>query len=755
MTKALFEVCAISNQGTDKRRFIEAMGRREFAIIHNLENGKLYIYFQEDDVVNKTMLLNSLPGFDIAERQTEINIAEMHVMSLYKSGESEIKPIKDIISLQNASGIVMLVFVPAADSEIEIFKNDIERQLSEGKTKTTSSTTGSFFGGNRTNISAHMDIFEKTDERKLLTSILEDIDSTMLSGNSVYKLFFAVSEDKQNSISKALAERHILLHEELIKMKGPNPDRLFDVLRTKKSILYGMSHITNFMEVYANRLNYVIETFSESTKGGIKIGTYLKNGVHNTNNEIGIEKSAFNLGFVLSGLPGTGKTSEAMSIIEQIIRSEPSKTRIAIISPTDEWNDFALAHGLHLISINNDSLPINFFSCPNGSADKFCEDLALLISAASNSGPYQNPMEKCLLNAFKRSYRKSGSPNPSKVYNNIEESIIKLHGKISNVGVRYTKHGENIKAALENLRVILNRAEYSVTEGIQISSLLDSGIVFDLSHVSNNIKPYIYALLLNQLYSIAGEFDVYGDDSLRLLIGIEEAQIIFSMNDRKESAAAKDLEKRIQDFRKKGVGIMLIVHSISDIDVGIRRLCQNKLYLKQAPDIAGIAAKDLVFTYSDMDNVIMKLKHLDSRVGAFDFVRKIGSEKISSDSIFVRTSDYNLKRFGANAKEIYERKRIEVEKDNRIKSAFTLLDIRKKGDNLKKISNARIIYLGEIIGSQEIEENRFDVNDLLEGREYILELLGENNRQVYRHKFTAREKIDLLLSNKGLEKYVV
>lgn len=753
MTMTLFEVRAISNQGMDKRKFIEAMGKREFAIIHNLENGKLYIYFQEDDIVNKFMLLNNLPGFDIAEKQMEINIADAHVMSLYKSSESEIKPIKDIISPQNAAGIVMLFFVPATDSEIEIFKNDIERQLSEGKTKTTSSATESFFSGKRVNTSAHMDIFERTDERKLLISILEDIDSTILSGNSVYKLFFAVDKDKQNSISKALLERHILLHEELIKTKGL--DQLFDVLRPKKSILYGISHITNFMEIYANRLNYVIETFSESAKGDIKIGTYLKDGVYNTNNEIGIEKSVFNLGFVLSGLPGTGKTSEAMSIIGQIIRSEPSKTKIAIISPTDEWNDFALAHGLHLISINNDSLPINFFSCPNSNVDKFCEDLALLISAASNSGPYQNPMEKCLLNAFKRTYRKSPSPNPSRVYNNIEESIIKLHGKISNVGVRYTKHGENIKAALENLRIILNRAEYSITDGIQISSLLDSGIVFDLSHVSNNIKPYIYALLLNQLYSIAGEFDVYGDDSLRLLIGIEEAQIIFSMNDRKESAAAKDLEKRIQDFRKKGVGIMLVVHSISDIDVSIRRLCQNKLYLKQAPDIAGIAAKDLVFTYSDMDNVIMKLKHLNSRIGAFDFIRKIGNEKISSDSIFVRTSDYNLKRFDANTKGLYERKRIEVKKDDRIKSEFTLLDIRKKGDNLKRISSARIIYLGEIIDSQEIEENKFVVNDLLEGREYILELLGESNRQFYRHKFIAREKIDLLLNNKGLEKYVI
>ena len=296
---------------------------------------------------------------------------------------------------------------------------------------------------------------------------------------------------------------------------------------------------------------------------------------------------------MITGLPGSGKTREAMSVIDLILaQSGRVKPAVFVITPTEEWKGFASAHSMFFVKAYADATPINFFRCP-GRMDvrKFYGDLAMILASASNAGPYQNPMEKCMLNAFKVAFKDERDPDPASVYNQIEESIVRYHGKRTNAGIKYTKHGENIKSSLEDLRGILSMPQYCVKNGIRMEDLLESVAVFDLSSASTNVKRHLYALILNQIYSLASQFDLNGDGELRLLICIEEAQTIFGGI---ESPAVRDIKQRIQDFRKQGVGIILLTHSVSDIEVGIRRLCQLKLYLKQAADTAQIAAKDLI-----------------------------------------------------------------------------------------------------------------------------------------------------------------
>jgi hypothetical protein len=151
----------------------------------------------------------------------------------------------------------------------------------------------------------------------------------------------------------------------------------------------------------------------------------------------------------------------------------------------------------------------------------------MLIASASNAGPYKNSLEKALLAAFHKVYKLVKDPDPQEVYEAIEEAIIEQHGKRTNVGVKYTKHGENTMAALENLRLMLSRPEFAQRNGIDFSKLVKSGVVFDLSEVSNNMKTFFYALILNQVYNIADTFAEDGDDKLRLLIVLEEAQLAF------------------------------------------------------------------------------------------------------------------------------------------------------------------------------------------------------------------------------------
>src|SRR5208283_5029781 len=140
---------------------------------------------------------------------------------------------------------------------------------------------------------------------------------------------------------------------------------------------------------------------------------------------------------------------------------------------------------------------------------------------------------------------------PVDVYNAIEDSIIELHAKRTNSGAKYTKHGENIRSALENLRGILNRPEFSVSRGIKIEDLIGGGVVFNISNTSGVTKAYLYALILNQVYAITSGFDANGDSELRLLVCLEEAQTMFG---NKDSAAVQDIKQRIQDFRRQGIG---------------------------------------------------------------------------------------------------------------------------------------------------------------------------------------------------------
>jgi hypothetical protein len=359
-------------------------------------------------------------------------------------------------------------------------------------------------------------------------------------------------------------------------------------------MLMGIGHASSFLGFYGTtRVNYTLTTIPSYTEGNIPVGTYLRDGVSDTQTEIKIEESALNLGLVITGLPGSGKTSAAMSILDSICRLQTKGTRpkIIILSSTSEWNDFAVAHGLHLIRFYRDNIPINFFSCGEGAKRvQFYEDLSVLLANAAKAGPYRNPMEKCLLNAFRRSYKDTGSPSPTEIYGAIEESIINLHGKRTNAGVKYTKHGENIKSALENLRGILAREEFSAPHWIDLGKIIEESVVFDMSSVSNSSKPYMYSMVLNQVYSMANSFDENGDDNLRMVICVEESQILFDSSSRDDNAATEDLSRRIQDFRKRGIALVLITHNAIDIPSQIRRICQNKIYMKQASDTAIIAA---------------------------------------------------------------------------------------------------------------------------------------------------------------------
>lgn len=755
----LFEIIAIPNKDIDKNLILETIGNNKFLLIYDFSNKKIYLGFDSKIAykINEN-IKRVISGFETEDASIDIlNQKDFSVILAYRQIESIYDQfLSDIFEINQKTGFFAIFFVPVDNEEAQKSKKYIENTLSKKSLKETISTNSGFLNKYATK-SSHNDLFDKSEETLFFNEILNSLNIALISNNLKHKLFFIIS--KEEEIKNYLNSRFLILNE--FNVTNKNIIELLNNLLNYKTFAFGNDYTKKLLNFNGQfRINYIIPGIFPFSNGDIPIGTYMKNGVYETETKININITTMNLGFILTGLPGSGKTNEAMSIFDSINKyykgKNNKKPAIVIISPTDEWNEFAVNHNMYLIRLFKDKIPINFFRLPEyANKEKFYSDLAMILSSASKSGPYENPMEKCMVDAFRQSYKKSKNPNPIDIYNEIENSIIKFHAKKNNIGVQYTKHGENIRSALENLRDILNRIEYSLKNTIKLEDLFEQGIIFDISNASNNDKAFTYALILNQVYSFISKFDTQGDNELRFIICIEEAQLIFEKSRLKESAAVKDLKFRIQDFRKRGVSLMLLTHNVNNIDPEIRRLCQLKLYLKQPPDIAEIASQDLVFTYSNEEEIISKLKHLNSRIGAFNYIIKNKAEKIANDTIFIKTLDYfEEKIIKPNPIENYLKiNNIKIAKNINCEIIINKKIIINNNYNLKKSENnqinfLKINYLNDEIITYELKEghNSFKLN-FVNSRKYSFQFLNNNKRIIDQMNLEGKKIIKINLEN--------
>ena len=634
---AEFVNTAVPDKDFQRNILLDRLGNRSFALIYDFETRRTRLHIASDDAdVVVESIEESVPGLEFlpfdGSHITGRTRASLVQFYRHIDDDSETLQLSDVFETGADVGLLCFIFVPQTYESAGASKRYIEMVLSETVTRESSVVTGI----KHTSTSLNRELFKNSEETAMLKEIVESANESILSNGIVYKAFVAVVGTPP-SVAEYVRSKFLVLSSR--ETTFTSVDALVGEAGKMDGLPLGRSHVVRFVNFYGGHaISYTIPTTHAETKGGIEIGNVMASGVHESRVRAAVDRSTFNLGMIISGLPGSGKTHLAMHVLDSII-SVAERPKIAIISQTDEWDGFAGAHKMHLVRLCNGTVPINLFRCPEGiDTVRFGEDLAMVLAAAADAGPYMRPMEKCLVNAFRKVYAgRNREPDPATVYEEIQESIIRLHGKRTATGVKYTKHGENIKSALEHLADILRMPEYSLAEGVRIEELISNGVVFDLSLASIKTKAYFYALLLNQLYATASKLDSNGDDELRMLICIEEAQLVFGDED---SAAVEDIRYRLQDFRKRGIGLMLITHNVVDIDPGIRRLCQLKVYFKQAADIAPIAARDLVFSGVKDEDVIQKLKHLNSRTGAFSFVDKRGYEKVASDTVFIRTGFY-------------------------------------------------------------------------------------------------------------------
>ncbi|MDE1846327.1 MAG: hypothetical protein KGH53_03555 [Candidatus Micrarchaeota archaeon] len=724
-----YVVTAMPDQ-IDAPSLISSMMGSQFMVVHDFRNFETSIIVHEGSLIAK--MGECVPGLEFMGSDLP-KLSQLKAFILFPPPDTP-EILADAYRIIGKEEAMLLVsFVRPELGSVLLFKKRVEELLSRREMKITRMHGSKFTPSH----SVQSDLYYGSDERGTLLGLLSELNLIANTNGSAYKVVLIVNE-KGDRIEKYLCSKGLIL--ESISLGCRRLDSLYSRMREIEAAPFSYPSAARYLSFSEKieRKKIVKTQQAESLNGEIEMGRVLQDGVAMTQSSIRISKSSLNLGTILTGLPGTGKSVAAMSIFSQLNRISGERTSIAVIAPTREWGDFAARSRLSLIKFYESKVPINFFSCPvSNSREKFYENLAMLLAHASNAGPYQNSLEKCLLAAFRKVYATELCPDPAEVYMQIEEAIVERHAKRSNAGVKYTKHGENIRAALENLRLMLFRPEFAATEGINLEEILKQGVVFDLSNVGNNMKQFYYALILNRIYSFADRLDEQGNDSLRLEIVLEEAQVALSQNEL--SAVNLDLKQRIQDFRKKGVGLCLITHSVTDIPASIRRLCQTKLYFRQSSDIARYAAQDLGLETEEQDG-IGSLRSLGQGRFAALYLENRNGEKIPRGPIFAKAEVENAKG---------EHPAIPLSLGNLNMESDCTICLKESGEPLKN-AGVELSYLGMALTKGTTDERGEIVfRSLIKDKPYSLAVLGERKKDLRACSIKASESVTVELVAKS------
>ena len=694
----------------ENERLVEAMLGRQFMLCHSLPGRELFLITEQDAARPRA----ALPGLELEEAQLECGYG-WEALRVVAVPVGEMNRLDAIYGMLGDTGACVIAsFVPMAHGEVERALRSIEEMLSGKETAVTQSIS-SRADASSESASRHMDSYHGSAEKDVLLSALAAMKNVSLTSGTAYKAVLFVLGEQETPLAY-LKSRLLVL--DTGRVQAGSLERLWAQAARLDAFPCDSTQCARLFCV-PNTVRSNITIRSQAPENGeVTFGNYMDAAAAATGEVVGADASTLNLGTLITGVPGTGKSVAAMHIAGQVSRR--GRVGIAIISPTDEWDAFGRQSGMEVVTLYSSRTHFNFFKCDSAiGIESFYESLAMLLASASEAGPYTSSLEKCLLPAFRKAYERLRDPDPLDVYDCIEDAVLEQHGKKTGAGTVYTKHGENVRSALANLRTMLNRPEFSKRQGVDMRELLDKGAVFDLSRVSSKMRPFLYALILNQVYSIAEELGTDGDGELRMLVCIEEAQLVFEA--RYGSAATMDLLQRIQDFRKRGVGLVLLTHSPTDIAQEVRRMLQTKLYFRQSADIAKLAANDLAFGEEDKDALIEKLKRLQQRVCALDYITDARGERGHAGSVFVRIPERGPERGQGLAPR-------EEDNEEYGKGEMTVKVVDKEG-KAKQGQRLRLYYAGELFYHGATDENgNAEIKGTINGNRYRLVVLGEKRR---------------------------
>jgi len=169
------------------------------------------------------------------------------------------------------------------------------------------------------------------------------------------------------------------------------------------------------------------------------------------------------------------------------------------------------------------------------------------------------------------------------------------------------------------------------------------------------------------------------------------------------------------------VGLMLITHSVSDIEPRIRRLCQTKLYFRQSADVAKYAAEDLLFEEKDKDLLVERLKTLEQGVCALNCIEGRIGERHHASSLFILIPHLVI---DASHRE----KRLVKEYLVPEKTMMKIRVLDKEGKSRENL-RVQVFFLGEKVHDGKTDRTGIiGVENTIRNKEYRVAVLGEKKK---------------------------
>ena len=299
--------------------FIRAALRMPFAFYHDLKNSYTYLILERG--ANPLQFLSAIPGLSIKKSDLILNDYEFKMIVPYfentfdEKKQPEQKFLDAYKILKNVDASFFIIFIPSEIKHTVLIKENIEDRLSKIETRTTRQQNSKDFN-NPFNVSIQTELFYGSDEKRVLLSILEMLNEILISNGTSYMVSILFNK-KLEQISSYLKSKLLIIDESTFTL-NQNID-FFEYFKKIDSIPFSekKAALTLAFSDYIP-VKPLIQTYLNETNGDILIGTYLENSITDGNKKIFIERNAFNLGVLITGVPGTGKTSSSMSILRQI-----------------------------------------------------------------------------------------------------------------------------------------------------------------------------------------------------------------------------------------------------------------------------------------------------------------------------------------------------------------------------------------------------------------------------------------------------
>lgn len=325
--------------------------------------------------------------------------------------------------------------------------------------------------------------------------------------------------------------------------------------------------------------NRTLGNYSDISQKATDIDNIFFGKIEGTNLEVGASPAAFAKHTLITGMPGTGKTTFAIDILLQFYKKgipflaiEPTKKEYrAMLDVVPDLQIFTPGNSRVSPFIINPFIP------PMGITVE--QYIPSLFSAFEATIPMPSPLDVIFLQVINRCYAFYGwkgyskSDDPDVTPFGFFEFIMQFKKMITK-----SDYGKEVRGNLESGGVfrLLNLIEqnpnvYDTVHTVPLEDLLKKPTVIELNSIDNvSQKALLMAILLIQI-CVYTKHNSISDGELKNIIMVDEAHVLFdqhssqNMENVSQGTAGKTLQDMMAEIRSFGTGIIIADQMLSTV----------------------------------------------------------------------------------------------------------------------------------------------------------------------------------------------